>query len=153
MARPKEFERDTALDDAIAIFCDHGYEGTSTEVLLGKMGIGRQSLYDTFGDKRRLYLEALQRYAEGNVASQIAALNVPFSLACSKRHRYWPPRLNEACALTKRPPVRDVSYQPSRQTPSTSCPTTIVLCSRPSGRLRRHALLHRRRLTKGCLRA
>jgi hypothetical protein len=47
MARPKEFERDTALDDAIAIFCDHGYEGTSTDALLGKMGISRQSLYDT----------------------------------------------------------------------------------------------------------
>jgi AcrR family transcriptional regulator len=79
MARPKEFERDTVLDDAIAIFCDHGYEGTSTDVLLGKMGISRQSLYDTFGDKRRLYLEALQRHVEGNVASQIAALNAPSS--------------------------------------------------------------------------
>jgi AcrR family transcriptional regulator len=77
MARPKEFERDTALDDAIAIFCEHGFEGTSTDALLGKMGISRQSLYDTFGDKRRLYLEALQRYVEDNVAIQIAALNAP----------------------------------------------------------------------------
>ena len=70
MARTKEFERDTVLDDAIALFCDHGYEGTSTEQLLGKMRINRQSLYDTFGDKRQLYLEALQRYVDGNVASQ-----------------------------------------------------------------------------------
>jgi len=75
MARPKEFERDTALDNAIAIFCDHGFEGTSTEVLLDGMGISRQSLYDTFGDKRRLYLEALQRYIEDGVANQVAALN------------------------------------------------------------------------------
>ncbi|MDB5603503.1 MAG: regulatory protein TetR [Bradyrhizobium sp.] len=75
MARTKEFERDTALDGAIAMFCDHGYEGTSTEALLGNMGISRQSLYDTFGDKRQLYLEALQRYIDGNVASQVAALN------------------------------------------------------------------------------
>jgi TetR/AcrR family transcriptional repressor of nem operon len=79
MARTKEFERETALDGAIAIFCDHGYEGSSTDVLLGKMGIGRQSLYDTFGDKRRLFLEALQRYVEGSVGSQIATLNSPAS--------------------------------------------------------------------------
>ena len=79
MARPKEFERDTALESAIAIFCDNGYEGTSTDALLGKMGISRQSLYDTFGDKRRLYLEALQRYVEDRVAGQIAALNAPSS--------------------------------------------------------------------------
>jgi TetR/AcrR family transcriptional repressor of nem operon len=79
MARTKEFERDTALDDAIALFCDHGYEGTSTGGLLDKMGISRQSLYDTFGDKRQLYLAALQRYIDGNVASQIATLNAPSS--------------------------------------------------------------------------
>jgi TetR/AcrR family transcriptional regulator, transcriptional repressor for nem operon len=79
MARPKEFDRDTALESAIAIFCDHGYEGTSTDALLGKMGISRQSLYDTFGDKRRLYLEALQRYVEDRVAGQIAALNASSS--------------------------------------------------------------------------
>lgn len=77
MARPKEFERDTALDDAITMFCDHGFEGTSTDALLGKMGISRQSLYDTFGDKRQLYLKALQRYVDDSVAIQIAALNEP----------------------------------------------------------------------------
>ena len=79
MARPKEFERDTALDDAITMFCDHGFEGTSTDALLGRMGISRQSLYDTFGDKRQLYLKALQRYVDDNVAIQIAALNEPSS--------------------------------------------------------------------------
>jgi TetR/AcrR family transcriptional repressor of nem operon len=79
MARPKEFERDMALDDAITMFCDHGFEGTSTDALLGKMGISRQSLYDTFGDKRQLYLKALQRYVDDSVAIQIAALNEPSS--------------------------------------------------------------------------
>jgi TetR/AcrR family transcriptional regulator, transcriptional repressor for nem operon len=79
VARPKEFERDAALDSAIAIFCDHGFEGTSTDALLDKMGISRQSLYDTFGDKRRLYLEALGRYIEDSVASQIATLNAQSS--------------------------------------------------------------------------
>jgi AcrR family transcriptional regulator len=62
MARPKEFERETALRAAIKVFWAHGYEGTSTDTLLRAMKIGRQSMYDTFGGKRRLYLEALRQY-------------------------------------------------------------------------------------------
>jgi AcrR family transcriptional regulator len=74
MARPKEFDRETALGDAIDAFTDSGYEGTSTGALLQAMRISRQSLYDTFGDKRRLYLEALQRYIADSVAEQIRIL-------------------------------------------------------------------------------
>ena len=75
MARPREFDRETALQEAIKVFSDHGYEGSSTEMLLRAMGIGRQSLYDTFGDKRRLYLEALQHYNAGSIADLIRSLN------------------------------------------------------------------------------
>jgi TetR/AcrR family transcriptional repressor of nem operon len=75
VARPKEFDRDTALQEAISVFCNHGYEGTSTDDLLQAMRISRQSLYDTFGDKRQLYLEALQQYVANSVAEQIRALN------------------------------------------------------------------------------
>jgi TetR/AcrR family transcriptional regulator, transcriptional repressor for nem operon len=75
MARPKEFDRDEALGSAIAIFCEHGFEGTSTDMLLRAMNISRQSMYDTFGDKRRLYLEALQRYVVDSVSEQMRALN------------------------------------------------------------------------------
>ena len=57
MARPKEFDRDSALQKAVDVFCDRGYDGTSTEELLRAMDISRQSLYDTFGDKRQLYLD------------------------------------------------------------------------------------------------
>jgi AcrR family transcriptional regulator len=67
MARPKAFDRDTALQSAIALFREKGYAGASTEDLLGAMGIGRQSMYDTFGDKRGLYLAALERYNVDNV--------------------------------------------------------------------------------------
>src|SRR5258706_2339030 len=62
MARPKEFDRDRALKKAMDVFWQQGYEATSTDDLLRAMGIGRQSLYDTFGDKHRLYLEALRLY-------------------------------------------------------------------------------------------
>jgi AcrR family transcriptional regulator len=79
VARPKEFDRERALEDAIEVFCDHGYEGTSTEGLLDRMGISRQSMYDTFGDKRQLYLEALQHYIATGVAHQIRTLNTSSS--------------------------------------------------------------------------
>jgi AcrR family transcriptional regulator len=75
MARPREFDREAALGNAIAVFAEHGYEGTSTDQLLDAMSISRQSLYNTFGDKRRLYLEALQAYAAQSMAEQMRALN------------------------------------------------------------------------------
>jgi TetR/AcrR family transcriptional repressor of nem operon len=74
MARPKAFDRDAALRAAIEVFWAKGFAGASTEDLTAAMGIGRQSLYDTFGDKRRLYLEALTRYNTENVAGHLAAL-------------------------------------------------------------------------------
>src|SRR6266404_7718399 len=75
MARPREFDREEVLEEAIKVFADHGFGGTSTDVLLKAMGISRQSMYDTFGDKRRLYLEALQRYSAGSVSEIIRSLN------------------------------------------------------------------------------
>src|ERR1700754_1376172 len=74
MARPREFDRDTALQRAIDTFAMHGFEGTSTPMLLEAMNIGRQSLYDTFGDKRSLYLEALKRYSEESVGVTLSAM-------------------------------------------------------------------------------
>lgn len=62
MARTKEFDREEALDRAMHVFWDKGYEATSLSDLLDAMGIARQSLYDTFGDKHALFLEALDRY-------------------------------------------------------------------------------------------
>jgi len=74
MARRKEFDHDTALEAARDVFWAHGYEATSVDDLVHAMGIGRQSLYDTFGDKRALYLEALRRYNTGNIAEIIGHL-------------------------------------------------------------------------------
>ncbi|MBB3595521.1 AcrR family transcriptional regulator [Rhizobium sp. BK529] len=74
MARHKEFDRDTALKAAITVFTEHGYEGTSTDALLSAMKISRQSMYDTFGDKRSLYLAALDRYNSDSVSALLADL-------------------------------------------------------------------------------
>jgi TetR/AcrR family transcriptional regulator, transcriptional repressor for nem operon len=74
MARPREFDRDAAVQRAMSVFWRKGYAATSTDDLLGAMNIGRQSMYDTFGDKRRLYLEALERYQRERVAENIARL-------------------------------------------------------------------------------
>src|SRR2546423_4201723 len=64
MARHKEFDRDEALQKAMEVFWSHGYEAASIQELVKQMGINRQSLYDTFGDKHALYLAALDRYRE-----------------------------------------------------------------------------------------
>ena len=79
VARTKEFDRDEALRAAIRQFADHGFEGTSTDMLLESMGISRQSLYDTFGDKQQLYLTALAAYSSDNVATTIRALHTASS--------------------------------------------------------------------------
>ncbi|WP_064692714.1 TetR/AcrR family transcriptional regulator [Rhizobium aegyptiacum] len=67
MARQKEFDREAAIASATQIFWGRSYEATTTSDLLNGMQIARQSLYDTFGDKHRLYIEALRRYSVGNI--------------------------------------------------------------------------------------
>ncbi|MFN3196819.1 MAG: TetR/AcrR family transcriptional regulator [Bradymonadia bacterium] len=62
MARPRKFERDAALEIAIRLFWTRGYEQTTMSDLRLAMGIGRQSLYSTFGDKEQLFHEAFERY-------------------------------------------------------------------------------------------
>jgi TetR/AcrR family transcriptional regulator, transcriptional repressor for nem operon len=62
--RTKEFEPLEALDAAMELFWRKGYEAASMRELLDAMGIGRGSLYDTFGDKHALFLAALDRFQE-----------------------------------------------------------------------------------------
>jgi TetR/AcrR family transcriptional repressor of nem operon len=86
LARSKEFETKRALAAAMNVFWRLGYGNTSLEVLLGEMGIAKQSLYDTFGDKRALYFKAMALYrAETN--SSIASCSIPSS---SKGGVHWP---------------------------------------------------------------
>jgi TetR/AcrR family transcriptional repressor of nem operon len=72
MARPREFDEDTALERAMQAFWAKGYESTSLDDLCEATGLARSSLYAAFGDKRELYLRALDRYEDG-VGERIAA--------------------------------------------------------------------------------
>jgi TetR/AcrR family transcriptional repressor of nem operon len=77
MARPLGFDRDEAISSAIRVFARHGFEAASTSDLVGGMGIGRQSLYGAFGDKRGLFLEALRQYAAHSLGQIRGALAGP----------------------------------------------------------------------------
>ena len=63
MGRPRSFDRDQALDEALHVFWAKGYEGTSISDLTEAMGINPPSLYAAFGNKEKLFCEALDRYA------------------------------------------------------------------------------------------
>jgi TetR/AcrR family transcriptional repressor of nem operon len=62
MPRPKEFDPDAAAQEAMETFWERGYAATSVNDLLAEMGLNRGSLYGTFGDKKQLFLAALDKY-------------------------------------------------------------------------------------------
>jgi AcrR family transcriptional regulator len=74
MTRTKAFDEEQALDAAVGIFREHGFEGTSAAMLTRGMRIGRQSLYDTFGDKWQLYLSSVRRYVMAEAQAHLMAL-------------------------------------------------------------------------------
>ncbi len=75
MARPKKFDPERALDKAMNLFWRLGYENASLEMLMKEMGIARQSLYDTFGDKRALYLKSMAHYRDQTNSQMQKMLN------------------------------------------------------------------------------
>lgn len=62
IARPKAFDPDTALRQATHLFWEQGYHATSLSDLEQALGVGRKSLYDTFGNKKQLFLDVLDTY-------------------------------------------------------------------------------------------
>lgn len=75
----KQFDRAEALDKAMQVFWRRGYEATGVSELLDGMGIGRQSMYDTFGSKYELFLEALREYGRRELTRMIGVLQAPGS--------------------------------------------------------------------------
>ena len=79
MARTREFDLERALHRAILAFSQKGFTATSTDELMRAMEVGRQSMYDTFGDKRALFLKALEVYVSENVRAMNVELRAPGS--------------------------------------------------------------------------
>lgn len=81
MGRPKEFDRDEVLGRAMNAFWRSSYEATSVQDLVDEMGIGRASLYDTFGSKRQLFLDTLRSF----IANAKSKLWEPLTNGCGPR--------------------------------------------------------------------
>ncbi len=80
--RPPSFDRDAALDRAMLLFWQHGFEGTSIAELTAAMGITPPSLYAAFGDKKALFREAVARYlgSPAQASDQASARDAAFAL-------------------------------------------------------------------------
>lgn len=75
--RPRSFDVDEALDTALELFWQHGYEGTSVAMLTEAMGINMPSLYAAFGNKEELFKKVLDRYIEEPASYLPKALQAP----------------------------------------------------------------------------
>ncbi len=74
MPRQKQFDPDRALGNAMELFWEKGYEATSVQDLVDRMGINRFSMYDTFGSKHQLFMSAINRYQEVLASTVLAEL-------------------------------------------------------------------------------
>lgn len=62
--RPREFDTQQALERAMMLFWEKGYQATSLDELTAAMGITRPSLYAAFGDKEKLFVQAVEFYQQ-----------------------------------------------------------------------------------------
>jgi len=72
--RPRGFDPETALDAALGVFWQRGFEGASIAELTAAMGLSKPSLYASFGDKEALYLKCLEHYLESRIQGHTAIL-------------------------------------------------------------------------------
>ena len=77
IGRPRAFDIDEALDRAMKVFWQKGYEGASLPDLTKAMGINRPSLYAAFGNKEALFRKAIDRYVAGPACHVNEALKEP----------------------------------------------------------------------------
>lgn len=77
MARPREFEPETALQAITKTFWEKGFEGTSLQDLVGATGLKKGSLYAAFGDKRAMYHAALRQYDRHEISAAVDLIGKP----------------------------------------------------------------------------
>ena len=76
MVRPREFDTQTAVDQALCVFRKQGYKGSSLLDLIRAMGISKSSFYETFGSKYELFLTTLVRFHETGAIYQLIDPNI-----------------------------------------------------------------------------
>jgi AcrR family transcriptional regulator len=94
--RPREFDEDDALDQAILTFWRHGYDGASLSDLTTAMGMNKSSLYRVFGSKEDLFARALERYGHRDLAYVREATKQPTALTVATAYLH-----DNADALTR----------------------------------------------------
>lgn len=77
MPRSRTYDRTELLDQAVRVFWEKGYGGTSVQDLVDATGVQRYGLYESFGDKHGLFLEALERYHDTVIAGLLRELERP----------------------------------------------------------------------------
>ncbi|MFE9368768.1 TetR/AcrR family transcriptional regulator [Streptomyces sp. NPDC006711] len=77
MGRAKQFDPDVAVEQAMEVFWSKGYAGTTPQDLVDALGIGKGSLYNTFGSKHALFERALRRYRDSQAVALIEMLEEP----------------------------------------------------------------------------
>jgi TetR/AcrR family transcriptional regulator, copper-responsive repressor len=73
--RPRSFDTDKVIGQALDAFWDGGYAGTSLDDISAATGLNRPSLYNAFGGKRAIYAMALERYSVDYRDRMVAALD------------------------------------------------------------------------------
>ena len=97
IGRPRAFDTERAIVQAMRLFWRNGYEGTSLSDLTDELGIARPSLYAAFGNKEALFLKVLDRYDRETYHFIQAALDAPTARALAERLVYG------ACAFHSDP--------------------------------------------------
>ena len=85
LGRPRAFDIEKALERALQVFWEKGYEGTSLSDLTEAMGVNRPSLYAAYGNKEALFRKALDRYVQRTMAFVRDAINEPTARGVAER--------------------------------------------------------------------
>jgi TetR/AcrR family transcriptional repressor of nem operon len=83
--RPREFDAGQALQQAMTLFWERGYEATSVQDLVDRTGVNRSSLYSAWGDKQGVFLAALDLYRDRVVGRRLFDLEQPDSALAELR--------------------------------------------------------------------
>ncbi|HTE59341.1 MAG TPA: TetR/AcrR family transcriptional regulator [Solirubrobacteraceae bacterium] len=118
--RPRSFDREVALRQAVQLFWEQGYEGTSIADLTGAMGIAAPSLYAAFGSKEALFSEAIRFYCEDSpteraLAREPTARAAVAAMLYDNADDYVDPATPRGCMLVLGAPVGTPAHSGIRE--------------------------------------